>query len=159
MFGHLTIRILLISSTSLPSRRLSIGSPRTYMASWRVNAKYVISKQILLAHVELKIWIIIFSSLRPWCVTIGATYMVTQLDDLSHLYWELCIDHLFPTSWEQRNILQLCTWSNLAVHCVQSVKQCASPARAPVVKVDLGESLWRSRQVQPVQVQALCNLD
>ena len=69
--------------------------------------------------------------------------MVTQLDDLSHLYWELCIDHLFPTSREQRNIVlvQLCIRSNLAVHCVQSVKRCASPARAPVVKVDLGESL------------------
>ena len=25
------------------------------------------------------------------------------------LYWNLCIDHIFPTSREQRNIVQLCT--------------------------------------------------
>ena len=33
----------------------------------------------------------------------------TQLDDLFPLYWDLCIDHIFLTSSEQRNIVQLCT--------------------------------------------------
>ena len=34
---------------------------------------------------------------------------VTQLYDLSPLYWDLCISHLFPTFREHRNIVQLCT--------------------------------------------------
>ena len=38
-------------------------------------------------------------------------WLVTQIDDLSPVYWDLCIDHLhiFPTSREHRNIVQLCT--------------------------------------------------
>ena len=36
--------------------------------------------------------------------------LVTQQDDLSPFYWDLCIDyHVFPPTREQRNIVQLCT--------------------------------------------------
>ena len=39
----------------------------------------------------------------------GDTQLVTQQDVLSLLHWDLYIDHLFLTSREQRNIVQLCT--------------------------------------------------
>ena len=43
---------------------------------------------------------------RRW---IEFNWIVTQLEDLSPVYWDLGIGHLFPTSREHRNIVQLCT--------------------------------------------------
>ena len=52
--------------------------------------------------------------------------LVTQLDDLSPLYWDFCIDHLsiFPTSREHKNIVQFCTSGDLAAG---SICQSGSP--------------------------------